>query len=179
MQERLIFLIDKMQQKELSYFSEFYELTKRSVFYNILSLTRNETLAEDLMQDSYVKFLHNIEKVDKTKSILGYLIMISRNLTLDYFKKNNRVVELDDNDYRENIHHHDSHDAMDMKILLSRISKILNKHEYEVFTLHVLSELTFQEIALELKKPLGSILYTYNASIKKIRKEISYEEFAR
>ena len=88
--------IDKLLEGDLSYFEEFYEETKYKVFYNILSIVKDEVSAEDILQETYLRFLNNLDKLKKEKNILGYLFVISRNISLDYIKKRNKEKPLDE-----------------------------------------------------------------------------------
>lgn len=164
-----------LKEGKLEYFDAFYELAKKKVFYNIFSLTKNYELSEDLLQDTFVKFLQKISEIDSNESILGYLMLLSRNITLDYFKKHNRVREIDEvND----VHIMQSLDEknIDEHLLIKKIKGVLKDKEFEIFILHVLSEMTFQEIAKLKKRPVGTILWSYNNSIKKLQKEVKLHE---
>lgn len=172
-EERVKELFLYLKKGEMEYFDEFYELLKNKIFYNILSLTKSYDLSEDLLQETFVKFLTNIQNIDSNESIQGYLMLLSRNLTLDYFKKNNRLSQFDETN--EDVISKDK-DEIDKNILLSKIKKILKDKEFEIFTLHVLNELTFEEISKLIKKPVGTVLWSYNNSIKKIRKEVKLDE---
>ena len=163
----------KMKNGNLEVFNAFYEECKKSIFYNIFALTKNHEISEDLLHDTFVKFLNEVSKVDVNKSISGYLMVMSRNLTLDYFKKHNRIEEIEDDSL---IHSdNDSSNSIDQEILLNRIKKILNDKEFEVFVLHVLDDLSFKEIAKLRHRPLGTTLYQYNSAIKKLQEELEYE----
>ena len=52
----------------------------------------------------------------------------------------------------------------------------LNDIEFKILILHILGELTFNEIKDIVKKPLGTVLWIYNKSLKKVRKELNYEK---
>lgn len=163
----------KMKNGNLEVFNAFYEECKKSIFYNIFALTKNHEISEDLLHDTFVKFLNEVSKVDVNKSISGYLMVMSRNLTLDYFKKNNRIEEIEDDSLI--LSDNDSSNSIDQEILLNRIKKILNDKEFEVFVLHVLDDLSFKEIAKLRHRPLGTTLYQYNSAIKKLQEELEYE----
>ncbi len=158
-----------MQKGNMEYFNAFYEETKKAVFYNIFALTKSHEISEDLLHDTYVKFLKEIKNIDLNKSIGGYLMMISKNITLDYFKKNNRI-ELNDeeNKYVEK----ENKNELDQNLLLEKIKEILKEKEFQIFVLHALNDLTFEEIAKIIKRPLGTVIWSYNNSIKKIKKEV-------
>ena len=161
--------VTEMQKGNMEYFNAFYEETKKAVFYNIFALTKSHEISEDLLHDTYVKFLKEIKNIDLNKSIGGYLMMISKNITLDYFKKNNRI-ELNDeeNKYVEK----ENKNELDQNLLLEKIKEILKEKEFQIFVLHALNDLTFEEIAKIIKRPLGTVIWSYNNSIKKIKKEV-------
>lgn len=160
----------EMKNGDMSRFNDFYELTKRSIFYNIYALSKHHETSEDLLQDTYMKFLKELPNIDVSKSIGGYLMVISRNLTLDYFKKNNRLMEFD-----EDVHGDEHHHNVDYDLLLNRIKGILKDKEFEIFVLHAVNDYTFEEIAKLKHRPLGTILWSYNNAIKKIQKELADE----
>ena len=160
----------ELKRGDQSHFNWFYENSKKQLFYNILSYTKNYELSEDLLQETYVKFLTNIKNIDDKVNVLGYLIVMSKNITLDYFKKNNRIETLNEEDI--SFEDNKIHETM----LVSKIKEILNDIEFKILVLHILGELTFNEIKDIVKKPLGTVLWIYNKSLKKVRKELNYEK---
>ena len=160
----------EIKRGDQSHFNWFYENSKKQLFYNILSYTKNYELSEDLLQETYVKFLTNIKNIDDKVNVLGYLMVMSKNITLDYFKKNNRIETLNE----EDISFED--DKIHETMLVSKIKEILNDIEFKILILHILGELTFNEIKDIVKKPLGTVLWIYNKSLKKVRKELNYEK---
>ena len=160
----------ELKRGDQSHFNWFYENSKKQLFYNILSYTKNYELSEDLLQETYVKFLTNIKNIDYKVNVLGYLMVMSKNITLDYFKKNNRIETLNEEDI--SFEDNKIHETM----LVSKIKEILNDNEFKILILHILGELTFNEIKDIVKKPLGTVLWIYNNSLKKVRKELNYEK---
>ena len=160
----------ELKRGDQSHFNWFYENSKKQLFYNILSYTKNYELSEDLLQETYVKFLTNIKNIDDKVNVLGYLMVMSKNITLDYFKKNNRIETLNE----EDISFEDN--KVYETMLVSKIKEILNDIEFKILILHILGELTFNEIKDIVKKPLGTVLWIYNKSLKKVRKELNYEK---
>lgn len=160
----------ELKRGDQSHFNWFYENSKKQLFYNILSYTKNYELSEDLLQETYVKFLTNIKNIDDKVNVLGYLMVMSKNITLDYFKKNNRIETLNEEDI--SFEDNKIHETM----LVSKIKEILNDIEFKILILHILGELTFNEIKDIVNKPLGTVLWIYNNSLKKVRKELNYEK---
>lgn len=158
----------QLKKGDFSKFDEFYDCSKKVIFYNILSYCKNYDLSEDLLQETYVKFLSNIDKINDKVNVLGYLMTTSKNIVLDFFKKNNKILYQD----KEIVISCDDHHQIDEKELVNKIKKILNQKEFLIFILHVLDEMTFEEIKKVVNKPLGTILWTYNTALKKLRKEM-------
>lgn len=160
----------ELKRGDQSHFNWFYENSKKQLFYNILSYTKNYELSEDLLQETYAKFLTNIKNIDDKVNVLGFLMVMSKNITLDYFKKNNRIETLNEEDI--SFEDNKIHETM----LVSKIKEILNDIKFKILILHILGELTFNEIKDIVKKPLGTVLWIYNKSLKKVRKELNYEK---
>lgn len=164
---RLKELLKKMKDNNMSYFDEFYNTTKVLIYSNIYSYVKNQATSEDLLQETYIKFLSNLNDISEEKSIIGFLLTISKNISLDYIKKFSKVNYGDDYEYVS-----EDSSLIDKDLILKKIRDILNKKEVDIFILHVLGDLGFNEIAEILNKPLGTVLWSYNNSIKKLRKEL-------
>lgn len=74
-------MFEKLKSHDNSAFETFYELTKKEVFYNILSITKDYDLAEDVMQETYISFLENIDKIDSKKALRD-IYLLSRKTKL-------------------------------------------------------------------------------------------------
>ena len=59
----------KLQEGDFTFFDTFYERSKNVVFYNILSYTKNYDISEDILQETYVKFLAAINNINKNVNI--------------------------------------------------------------------------------------------------------------
>ena len=159
-----------------SAFHILFENVKKPLFFNIYSFVKNKEIAEDLLQDTFIRFLNNIHKIKPNENILGFLMVISKNISLDYLKSNKKKdIQID-----ETIHISKSSDNIVSHVnqsdLASRIEKILNEKEFNIFILHVMEQWGFEEISKYLKIPLGSVTYIYSSSLKKIKAEIKEEE---
>ena len=164
---RLKELLKKMKDNNMSYFDEFYNTTKVLIYSNIYSYVKNQATSEDLLQETYIKFLSNLNDISEEKSIIGFLLTISKNISLDYIMKFSIVNYGDDYEYVS-----EDSSLIDKDLILKKIRDILNKKEVDIFILHVLGDLGFNEIAEIQNKPLGTVLWSYNNSIKKLRKEL-------
>lgn len=174
---RIIALLNELKRGNNDNFAEFYELTKYQIFYSLLSLTKNHELAEDILAETYLKFLDNLKRIKANQNPLGFLLVTARNLAYDHFKKENRVSYIEDYLLESDIGASTTDKYDDSDRLLARMQEILNETEYQVVVLYVLSELTHKEIDEYLDKPLGTITWTYSNAIKKLQKGLS--DYAR
>ena len=62
----------------------------------IYNISRRKDVTEDLMQDTYIKFMENIDKCNLNTSPLPYLTTIARNLSINHYHKAKREVLDDD-----------------------------------------------------------------------------------
>ncbi|RJE85180.1 RNA polymerase sigma factor [Paenibacillus sp. 1011MAR3C5] len=133
---------------ELRQFSEVYEQYSAPVHRFLLSLTRDETMAEELTQETlYRAFLH-IDRFRGQASLYGWLCQIAKNLYFNEYRKNKRHANMPAWDETEAGGDFTFRILQkEQAIMVHRILHALPEPYKEVFTLKVFGELTFREIA--------------------------------
>lgn len=76
--KRIDEIIKEFKEKNYQSFNEFYNLTNRLVYYMIAKIIHDKNIVEDLMQDTYVKFLDNVNNIIETKNSTSYLAQIAK-----------------------------------------------------------------------------------------------------
>lgn len=86
-------LIGRAQRGDPTAFHDLYERFAPSVHrYAIAPLVHDRALAEDLLADTFVRALENIQRFRwQGKGVLPWLIRIAKNLCLDHLRKSGRV----------------------------------------------------------------------------------------
>ena len=166
--EKMDSIIVELKQKNYASFDEFYNLTKNQVFYTIVSIIKDRMLAEDIMQDTYLKFLEKIEQYQLGSNVYAYLSQIGRNLAINVY--NRRKKEVQNDDMIESLPAQEEKAEDDTEIF--KLLDYLDIKEREIVVLHVINDLTFREIAEITKKPLGTVLWIYNKAIKKLKGKV-------
>lgn len=87
-------LVCDIRAGSVASFREFFFLFQPEVFRFIFRLTRDRQLAEDLTQDSFVRFWEARERLDPAASPASYLFRIARNLVLDETERRRPVVAM-------------------------------------------------------------------------------------
>ena len=159
-------MIRQFKVKEYQSFDLFYEQTKQKVFFAVINIIKDESLVDDIMQETYLKFLKNIDKVKSDGNVSAYLQRIARNLAIDLY--NERKKEVYGDDIFETIPaEEETHQEEIFEIL-----EMLEPDEKEVVTLHIINDLKFREIAEMMDKPLGTVLWLYQKSLKKLKEKV-------
>ncbi len=161
-------MIEEFRVCNYTHFDEFYNLTKKNVFFTIISIVKDNYVVDDLMQDTYMKFLENINNY-KSKSINAYLSTIARNLAINYYNKEKRIIHNDEIiDYVQSDDKAPNYEYIEVLEML----KTLDDTSREIVILHTINDLKFKEIAKIVDKPLGTVLWIYNKAIKELKRKV-------
>lgn len=163
-------IINELRVANYAHFDEFYNNTKKTVFFSIAAIVKDNSTIDDLMQDTYIKFLENISKYQSKTSINAYLSTIAHNIAINYYNREKRLVHDEEvidyisDDTKKN-NNYEEIEALELLKSLDDVSK-------EIVVLHVINDLKFKEIANIVNKPLGTVLWIYNKAIKELKKKV-------
>ncbi len=166
--ERIQEIIRELKMKNYTHFDTFYLLTKQQVFFTIVGIIKDQSLAEDLLQDTYMRFLEKIDQFKEGGNPYAYLTTIGRNLAFNLYHERKKVVQSEE--IFETIPSPQEPDDPSDDIL--ELLNLLDLEEREIVTMHVINDLKFREIAGIMKKPLGTVLWLYNKAMKKLKQEV-------
>jgi RNA polymerase sigma-70 factor (ECF subfamily) len=136
------------------------------VYGFMLKRTENETDAEDITIETFAKAFDKIATYNPEFQFNTWLIAIAKNAHVDMLRKRKSSLFVD---YSDNNDYHayniaDSAPSAEDKIIteqnlsqLLRNIKELKPHYQEVIQLRYFQEMSYQEIADELKEPLNNI----------------------
>jgi RNA polymerase sigma-70 factor (ECF subfamily) len=159
--------IKLLQKGDMSSFDPIYHETKKLVFYTVLSILKDESISEDIMQETYLKMLEKIHSFKKSVSVKSWITTIARNLALNEYKKRKRELQVD---ITESEYLFGSTESNSEKELIIRdILGNLKETERDIVIYHVVSDLTFKEISKILDIPIGTVTWKYSEALKKLR----------
>ena len=83
-------------------FEDIYNKYKKMMFWIANQILKDERDIEEVVQDSFIKIIRNLDKIEKinSKKTKSFISIIVKNTAIDVYRKNlsNKVeVELDDN----------------------------------------------------------------------------------
>ncbi|RSK28519.1 RNA polymerase sigma factor [Bacillus sp. HMF5848] len=128
-------------------FEEIYNRYFRDVYSFVLTLSRNEKIAEEITQETFFKALKSIDKFKGNCKLNVWLCQIAKNTYFTYLDKQKRY---ESNDIPEQTNENSIEDMLMKKEESFRLHKVVHRLEEpykEVFTLRVFGELSFKQIS--------------------------------
>ena len=156
---------------------EIYKLYEQKMFYIAFSILKDESAAEDAVQDAFIKLINNISRIknpdsDRTKA---YIITTIKNTTIDLYRKRKRDLELFDDNCLDDVTYHTDNGSSDIDIKNLIIQEELNKLPYkykEIILLHIEKKLSVQDIAKIQGISYNAARKRYERGIKALRKNV-------
>lgn len=149
-------------------FEQIYRLYFRDVYAFMLSLSRNETIAEEITQETFYKALQNIEQYKGKSKINVWLCQIAKNTYFTQMEKQKRLqpelTEQQDDKFVEQ-QFLQKENAFYLHQLLHR----LDEPYKEVFTLRIFGELPFVQISQLFGKTESWARVTFHRAKLKIQ----------
>jgi RNA polymerase sigma-70 factor (ECF subfamily) len=161
--------IKHLKKGDDTYFDVIYDTTKTGVYYTILTIVKDKSLTEDLMQDTYIKMIEKIHTYKTNTQFAAWINRIAKNLAINTYNRRKRELYVDEQE-TPNLFGETTSSQEDT-YYLEHLLKVLNPEEQEVIIRHVILEEKHKDIAKALDKPLGTITWMYQNALKKLRKE--------
>lgn len=100
----LVIYINMLESPEgKSKFEKIYLKYRQAMFYTAKRILQDEQLAEDAVQEAFLRIINNLEKIDdnnchKTK---GFIVVVTEHIAIDMYRKRNRMkfVSMDDAEF--------------------------------------------------------------------------------
>ena len=152
---------------ENSAFDIIYEETKKSVYLSIYAIIKDQSLIEDLMQDTYMKAINSIEYYNIGTNFKAWISRIARNNALNLYNKRKKEEIVD---HASNPHIYEKTESPNH--LLESAMKLLEGQEKEIVMYRIILNYRFKDISEILDMPVGTVFWIYQKAITKIKKEL-------
>jgi len=168
--------------------SSFYEIVTRytNPLYNFIArLIYDREEAHDLTQEVFVRVWKNIKSFDRQRSFKTWIFSIARNLAIDRLRKHKAIQFSDilfatDAPYEETLADtellpDELFSRTELTQELERAFKKIHPAHVEIILLHLVEEMTFEEIGQVLGEPMNTIKTRYRRALAHLRKELSVD----
>lgn len=153
---------------------KIYKEHNRRIFLYIFSLCRNEHIAEDLTQETFVKAIVSLP--EKCSSVLPWLYKVASNLTYDYFREKKRYSDFELNGDLIDFSFTDRLIAEEEYQLLYHCIQRLDENERKVITLHYFAGFRQYEIASITGLSYSAVRVIASRAREKIKKLMEEEQ---
>lgn len=157
-------------------FDVLYESTYRMLYSISLGVLKDYSLAEDALQETYIRLLSGIGNYRMGNNAYGYLVSICRNVCYNILRKRREetLVDIADNealfgDYR-------IEDSSLYRTEITSYLDVLSEEERQIVLLKVYGGYKHKEIAQAIGKPIGTVLWLYRRAVGKMKSMLSEEE---
>lgn len=167
-------------------FAELVGRYLKRIYNFVYRYVQNRDEAEDITQDVFLKAWKNIKKFNPDRNFKVWLFVIAKNTIFDWLKKKRPLLfsQLEtaegENPLEESI---EDAGPLPLEIFarkeladeLEKALRILSLGDRTILLLHYSEELTFEEIAEILGKPMNTIKSRHFRALKKLQKCLSRE----
>lgn len=156
---------------------------KNKVYTYILLIVKNQQLAEDIFQDTFIKVIQSLinGKYKDNGKFLSWIIRIAHNLTIDHFRKEKQMNTLSNEDNEMDIFNsrklsaRNIEDKLVFDQIINDVRLLIDKlpaDQREVVILRHYGELSFKEIAEQTDVSINTALGRMRYALINLRKLI-------
>jgi len=164
-------LIDEaVQHNDEQAFAKLLQRYKRPVYHMVLKMVRNVDDAEDLTIESFAKAFKSLHRFKKDFTFSTWLFRIATNNTIDHIRKKKLNTMSIDNSFTddngdgisievedENLNpQEETIKSQKAELIQVFVDKLPPKYQ-KLVRLRYFNELSYEEIAVELEAPLGTV----------------------
>ena len=169
-------LILELQNGNQKAFERIYELYSESIFGIIYSIVHDEKIAEEILQDVFLKVWNNAKSYNSDKGrFFTWILNIARNASIDELRSKrhkNKSKNLKSDNFvdilESNSHFMAKADAIGLKKYIDILKLVCKK----LIDLLFFKGYTQKETAEELEMPLGTVKTRNRACINQLREMI-------
>ena len=170
-EEELVMLLQSGDRSAFEYLYDHYSGALNTV---IVKLINDQQLAEDILQEAFVKIWNNFSSYDPSKGrLFTWMLNITRNLTIDTirsksFKKQAKIQKTENavSYTSNNIDENDKFDALGIR----KQTMLLKEDQKRVIDLAYFEGFTQEEISKKLGIPLGTVKTRTRTAISVLKK---------
>lgn len=138
-----------------------------TIIYDVL---KNKEDAEDVTTEFFIKIWKIAGKYQTGRGHRAWLGRIAHNMAIDYLRGMKRHDSYEEIQEAEELAGAGFETETIEKMSLKQAINTLEDTEQEIINMKILGQLTFQEIADILKKPIGTVSWKYRKAIEKLRR---------
>ena len=162
---------------------------KNKVFTYIILIVKNQSLAEDIFQDTFIKVIKSLQegKYKDNGKFVSWVIRIAHNLTIDHFRKEKQINTYSNEDYEADIFNsrklseNTVEDIMVESQIIKEVRLLIDElpeDQKQVILLRHYGGLSFKEIADQTDVSINTALGRMRYALINLRKLIEQKNLS-
>ena len=162
------------KRKKREYQEILYRKYAKKMYGICLSYSGDRDMAQDILQDAFIKIFNKIKDFKKEGSLEGLINKIVSNTAIDHLRKRTREYNYiaDKEEVKEEIYEPDAIENMKAQDVLSLVAKLPDGSRM-IFNLYALEGYTHKEIAEKLNIAEGTSKSQFNRARKMLMSLLS------
>lgn len=156
--------IKRISEGDLSALTVIYDCAGRLIFTVAFSILGDYQLAQDAMQETFLKIADNASTYRKGSNAKAWIVSIARNLALNMLSERKKYA-----DYNDNIIFRFPEEELLEKIALSEALSTLTTQEREIVVYKTVCGMRHKEIAFILGISVDNSRQKYKRALEKLR----------
>lgn len=165
--ERVDEQLQLLKDGDESAFEEFIMRYRKEAVNYAHNILKDYYMAEDIVQDSFATFYVYRERLNNYSTVKSYLFSIIHHKSVDYIRKNNRII-YDDYDIASTISPEEIVIDRENKEKLIKSFRKLSEEQKDILYLYAFQQMSYKEIA----EVFGISLAKVKITIYRARKEL-------
>jgi RNA polymerase sigma factor (sigma-70 family) len=169
-------LIAQCKKGDIKSYELLYNRYSLAMYHTCLRVVNIGADAEDILQDAFMDAFTNLHKIRQAEAFSGWLKRIVIHKAINHVKRHRQTwVELEES-HADDMTTEEMIDENEFESQLTAINEALNQlpDKYRmVINLHVFEQMSFEEIAVLVEMPSGTIRSQYMRGRQKILNTIS------
>jgi RNA polymerase sigma-70 factor (ECF subfamily) len=155
-EERLVEHLLSRDQKRFGY---VYDYFSADIFGVIFKIVQDEKIAEDVLQDTFLKIWNASASYSASKSrLFTWILNIARNTAIDYLRSKQGKIDKKLQTVDDFVESDSPHFLTDVQYTgINRVVQTLEKDQFDIINLGFFEGYTQVEIAKKLNIPLGTV----------------------
>jgi RNA polymerase sigma-70 factor (ECF subfamily) len=163
-----------LQEKNKQVIEQLYDQYGAALFGIVLKIVQSQELAEDVLQESFVKIWSNGSTYDASKgSIFTWMLNIARNTAIDKLRSGNNKKKVQVNDLDQILTSERLHPTAEVSVDHIGVTEIVDglEEKYrELIDLAYFKGYTQEEITQSLGLPLGTVKSRLRIALRELRR---------
>lgn len=177
MEEELQWIQEVLSGNKQSY-AHIINKYKNLLYATVLRMTKNPQIAQDLVQESFIKVYHQLGKFDNKGSFSSWIYRVTINHCMDEFRKKSyqmKQTEITEERVADSIHPEVILLKKEKSRQLERLIATLPEDERLIILLRYVNELSYEEISDLVEVPLSGVRNKLHRAKKKMRETVNRE----